>query len=101
MNTRVCSLCCEALNFMGKATPPKIKKFSPAKQRRLDELLDRNAEGTISAKDKAVLEQLVAEAEDLMVDNLKRLAEFSKSQLPAPPPGAVPVTVWVSPQAIH
>jgi hypothetical protein len=86
---------------VGKNTPPRIKRFPVAKQRRLDELLDRNAEGTITPKQKAALEQLVAEAEELMVYNLKRLAEFSKSQSPAPPPNAVPVTVWVSPQSVH
>jgi hypothetical protein len=85
---------------MEKNTPPKIKKFSPAKQRRLDELPDRNSEGTISAE-KAALEKLVAEAEDLMVYNMKQLAEFSKSLSPAPPPSAIPVTVWVIPQSVH
>jgi hypothetical protein len=86
---------------MGKKTPPKIKKFPPAKQRRLDELLDRNSDGTITPREKAALERLVAEAEELMVNNLKRMAEFSKSQSPSPPPGAIPVTVWVSPQPIR
>jgi hypothetical protein len=83
---------------MSIPTPPKIKKFPAAKQRRLDQLLDKMADGTIDEKEKAILERLVAEAEALMVFNSQRLAEFAKSQSPQPPPGAVPVTVWVNPQ---
>jgi hypothetical protein len=80
--------------------PPKIKRFPASKQRRLDQLLDKLAEGIINEKEKATLERLVAEAEALMVSNSKRLAEFASSQSPQPPPGAVPVTVWVNPQLI-
>ena len=83
---------------MSNPTPPKITKFAPAKQRRLDQLLEKNAEGTITAKEKEKLEALVAEAEELMIDNSQRFAEFARSQSPQPPPGAVPVTVWVNPQ---
>ena len=35
----------------------------------VDQLLDKNSEGTITAKEKQVLEQLVAQAEELMVAN--------------------------------
>jgi hypothetical protein len=83
---------------MKKPVPPKVRKFPGAKQRRLDQLLEKNAEGTITPKEKATLEQLVAEAEELMVANARRLAEFSKGEAALPPPGAVPVTVWVRPQ---
>ncbi len=82
---------------MNKCVPPKPKKFPAAKQRRLDELLEKNSEGTISPTEKARLEKLVTEAEQLMVANAKRLAEFSKSEARAPA-GAVPVTVWVKPE---
>jgi hypothetical protein len=78
--------------------PPKIKKFPSAKQKRLDALLQKNSDGTISAKEKKQLELLVVEAERLMVANSERLAEFARSQSPQPPPAAVPVTVWVNPQ---
>jgi hypothetical protein len=77
---------------------PRTKKFPAAKQRRLDQLLEKNAEGTISAKEKTALELLVAEAEALMVANSQQLAEFARNQSPQPPPSAVPVTVWVNPQ---
>jgi hypothetical protein len=83
---------------MNNRTPPKITKFAPAKQRRLDQLLEKNAEGKITAREKEKLESLVAEAEEMMVVNSQRLAEFARSQSPQPPVAAVPVTVWVNPQ---
>ncbi len=57
---------------------PRIKKFPAAKQRRLDQLLEKNAEGTISPKEKIALELLVTEAEALIVANSQRLAEFAQ-----------------------
>jgi hypothetical protein len=83
---------------MSKSTPPKIKKFAPAKQRRLDQLLEKNAEGTLSANEKSKLESLVAEAEELMIYNARRLSDFARSQSLQPPATAVPVTVWVNPE---
>ena len=82
---------------MNKRVPPKPKKFPASKQRRLDELLEKNSEGTITPAEKTRLEKLVAEAEQLMVANAKRLAEFSESEAAAPA-GAVAVTVWVKPE---
>jgi hypothetical protein len=84
---------------MKKRIPPKLKTFSAAKQRQLDELLEKNSEGTIAPAEKARLERLVAEAEQLMVKNAQRLASFSRSETAAQPHTAVPVTVWVTPQA--
>ncbi len=83
---------------MKKAVPPRLRKFPAAKQRRLDQLLEKNSEGTITTKERATLEQLVAEAEELMVANARRLADFSKGEAARPPAGTVPVTVWVQPQ---
>jgi hypothetical protein len=80
---------------MGYSSPPKPVKFSAAKQRRMDELLDKNSEGTIRPKEKATLERLVAEAERLMVANAKRLAKFTERGGKRAPSGAVPVTVWL------
>ncbi len=48
--------------------------------------------------EKAKLDRLVAEAEELMAANAKRLAEFSQTEDAGAPTGAVPVTVWVKPQ---
>ena len=84
---------------MKKRVPPKVQKFPAAKQRRLDQLLEKNSEGSITPKEKATLEQLVAEAEEWMVANGRQLAEFSTEEAARPPAGSVPVTVWVRPQA--
>jgi hypothetical protein len=81
--------------LMKNGNPPRPRKFPAAKQRRMDRLLDKNQEGTITAKEKTALEQLVADAEALMVENLKRLAAFSKATASRPPANATPVTIWV------
>jgi hypothetical protein len=83
---------------MKKSVPPTLRKFPAAKQRKLDELLEKNSEGTITPAEKARLEELVAEAEDCMVRNSKLLAEFSRRASPRPPTDALPVTVWVTPE---
>jgi hypothetical protein len=83
---------------MGKPLPPKLKRFPAAKQRRLDQLLAKNAEGALSSTEKVKLELLVEEAEALMVANSKQLADFARSQSTQPPVAAVPVTIWVNPQ---
>jgi hypothetical protein len=83
---------------MNKANPPKLRKLPAARQRRMDELLDKHSEGTISASERAKLKQLVAEAEQLMLANSKLLAQFMGNQPDGPPADAVPITVWVTPQ---
>ena len=59
---------------MKRNLPPKLRKFPAAKQRRLDELLEKNSEGTISGNERRRLEHLVEEAEELMVANARLLA---------------------------
>ncbi len=76
---------------------PKIKKFPATKQRRMDELLEKNSSGTITPREQERLETLVREAEQLMVANGRLLSDFAENHAPSPPPQAVPVTVWVSP----
>lgn len=61
---------------MKKQLPPKTTKFPVAKQRVLGQLLDKNSAGTITANERLRLEQLVGEAERLMIANAKRLARF-------------------------
>ena len=78
-------------------SPPSLKKFSAVKQRRLDQLLEKNSEGTISSKERMLLAELVAEAEQLMAANAKRLAEFAERGAHSIPDNAVPVTVWITP----
>ncbi len=77
--------------------PPVIRRFPLAKQRRMDELLDKNREGTITPKEFSVLKRLVGEAESLAVANGKRLARFAEGSGNPRPANAVAVTVWVSP----
>lgn len=86
-------------DVMKKTSALKLEKFPAAKQRRLDALLEKNSEGTITPAERAKLEQLVAEAELLTVTNAQRLAKFSKRAGARHPANAVPVTVWV--QAEH
>jgi len=82
---------------MTKRLPPKLGKFSAPKQRVMDSLLEKNSDGRITPAEKVRLECLVEEAERLMVDNAKRLAEFNSKRQTAGGSGAVPVTVWVQP----
>jgi hypothetical protein len=79
---------------MKKHVPPRVEKFPAVKQRRLDHLLEKNREGTITAKEKTQLERLVKGAERLMVANAKRLAQFSQKERTRAT-AAVPVTIWV------
>ena len=83
---------------MRKAIPPKLRKFPAAKQRRMDELLDKNREGVITASERTRLEQLVAEAEQLTASNARLLERFAHRDTVDHPSGGVPVTVWVMPQ---
>lgn len=83
---------------MRKAIPPKLRKFPAAKQRRMDELLDKSREGVITAGERTRLEQLVVEAEQLAVSNAKLLERFAHPAAANYPAGAVPVTVWIVPQ---
>ena len=80
---------------MIEPVPPKLKRFPAAKQRRMDDLLAKNNEGSISAPETRRLETLVREAEQLMVSNAERLAAFAREQEDESPKGSVPVTVWV------
>jgi hypothetical protein len=82
---------------MKNRIPPKLVKFPSAKQRRMDELLEKNSEGTITANERARLKELVVEAERLMVSNAKRLADFAAKRGTSHSPEAVPLTVWVQP----
>ena len=82
------------------ASPPRIKRFPLAKQRRMDELLDKNTNGLISDRERERLGVLVREAEALMAENAKRLGDFANEQSAAPPSHAVPVTVWVIPDVV-
>ena len=84
---------------MKKDSPLSIERFPAAKQRLMDKLLEKNAQGKISPREKETLKRLVAQAERLMIANGKRLARFARSNVDRGRVPAVPVTVWVTPQA--
>ena len=77
--------------------PPAPDELPAEKQQRLHALLDKNSEGTITPAERTELESLVETAEQLMVANARRLAEFSQRGS-GTPAGAVPVTVWIKPE---
>jgi hypothetical protein len=80
--------------------PPKIQRFPATKQNLLDALLDKHADGAISREERVTLDRLVLEAQQLTVANARRLAEFAEAEGEVPPPGSVPVTVWVRPEVV-
>lgn len=80
---------------MAKKTPPRIKKLPVARQRRMDALLEKNSEGKITSAERQELEELVTQAERLMVENARRLVAFAGQDRAD---DAVPVTVWIAPQ---
>jgi len=55
----------------------KVEESLVAQQRRLDEVLDKNSEGTFTPSEKARLGRLVAEAEQLTAANARLLAGFA------------------------
>lgn len=61
----------------------------------MDGLLDRNNRGKISTSEKTELENLVAEAERLMVENTKRLSQYCHRHTAKQEARGTPVTVWV------
>lgn len=81
--------------------PPAIRRFPLAKQRRMDELLDKNREGTITERELSVLKRLVAEAESLTIANGKKLAAFAERGGNLRPANSVAVTVWVTPARVE
>lgn len=74
---------------------PTVKYFPADKQRRMDLLLDRNSAGKTTPEERAELETLVAEAEKLMVENMQRLAAFSRAHGGTRTERCTPVTVWL------
>ena len=81
---------------MSKKLPPTAKSFADAKQRLMDELLNKHSEQPLSGAELQQLEQLVQEAEALMVENATTMAEYALNEPNPDSTGAVPVTVWVN-----
>jgi hypothetical protein len=61
----------------------KLRRLTAAKQKRLDALMARNNDGRLTDTEMQELRELVREAEEIMLDNARRLAE-QRQQLATP-----------------
>jgi hypothetical protein len=52
----------------------KLRRLAARKQKRLDTLMGRSNEGLLTSAEKQELRSLVREAEEIMLDNARRLA---------------------------
>ena len=59
---------------------PKLHRIDAGMQERLDALLEKNNEGTITAAEKKELEELGETVEHLSLENARMLARHSKQQ---------------------
>jgi len=83
LDTVVAGLICEILgvdlshllSFEAVRRGASLQRLSPAKQRRLDTLLEHQAEGRLGAGDRRELTALVEEAERLTLKNARALAK--------------------------
>ncbi len=64
-------------------TGSKLRRLSSAKQKRLDALMARSNEGELTEAEGKELRVLVHEAEEVLLDNARRLAE-QRQQLATP-----------------
>ena len=58
-----------------EAPDKKLRRLAAGKQKRLDALMARSNEGTLTKAERQELRALVREAEEIMLDNARRLAE--------------------------
>ena len=58
-----------------EAPRKKLRRLAAAKQKRLDSLMARSNEGTLTTAERQELQGLVRDAEEIMLDNARRLAE--------------------------
>ncbi len=56
---------------------PKLQRINPKMQRRLDELMTRNTEGKLNARERKELEHLGHQAEQLSLENARLLARHN------------------------
>jgi hypothetical protein len=66
-----------------EAPPRKLRRLTAAKQKRLDALMAKSNDGTLTGAEGQELRALVREAEEVMLDNARRLAE-QRQQLATP-----------------
>lgn len=79
LNARVLESVCLTIHVgladLIEFTPPKLERFPAAKQNRMDELMELNNEGKLTAAQRRELEALVEEAEVLTLANARVLAQ--------------------------
>jgi hypothetical protein len=61
----------------------KLRRLAAAKQKRLDALMAKSNEGTLTNAEKRELRTLVREAEEILLDNARQLAD-QRQQLATP-----------------
>jgi hypothetical protein len=66
-----------------EAPQRKLRRLAAAKQKRLDVLMARSNDGKLTTADGQELRRLVREAEEIMLDNARQLAE-QRQQLATP-----------------
>jgi hypothetical protein len=66
-----------------EAPQRKLRRLAAGKQKRLDALMGRNNDGKLTGAEGQELQALVREAEEIMLDNARRLAE-QRRQLATP-----------------
>ncbi len=80
LDLRVAGAICQLLTLplselIAFQTPrDKLRQIAPRKQKRLDTLMTKNNDGKLSSAEKRELRVLVREAEEIMLDNARRLA---------------------------
>ena len=66
-----------------EAPPRKLRRLAAGKQKRLDALMARSNDGKLTTAEGQELRTLVREAEEIMLDNARQLAE-QRQQLATP-----------------
>ena len=89
LDLRVAGAICEVFalplsELIGFEAPQrKLRRIAAGKQKRLDALMARNNDGKLTDAEGQELRALVREAEEIMLDNARRLAE-QRQQLATP-----------------
>jgi len=76
----ICQVCQVPLSELITFEPsrPRLRRFPASKQKRLDLLMDKNNDGTLTKAEQRELQALVREAEALTLDNARTLANQSR-----------------------
>lgn len=77
----ICEVCKVPLSDLIRfeAHHGKLLRFSAAKQKRLDALMEKNNQGRISKAEKQELSELATEAEEMALTNARMLAEQQRT----------------------